>query len=56
MRITFDSRGAVTGLQIEVVVRAQQQAAHTAKAVRAAAAETAATPPGLVKVTVTGIV
>ncbi|MFK0237786.1 hypothetical protein [Streptomyces vinaceus] len=56
VRITFDSRGAVTGLQVDVVVRAQQQAAHTARAVRAAAAETAATPPRSVKVTVTGIV
>ncbi|AZM93549.1 hypothetical protein [Streptomyces sp. W1SF4] len=56
VRITFDARGAVTALQIDVVVRARQQAARTARAVRAAAAEAAAAPPGAVKVTVTGIV
>ncbi|RSS39004.1 hypothetical protein EF912_33540, partial [Streptomyces sp. WAC07061] len=54
VRITFDARGAVTALQIDVVVRARQQAARTARAVRAAAAEAAAAPPGAVKVTVTG--
>ncbi|MFC9815466.1 Asp23/Gls24 family envelope stress response protein [Streptomyces virginiae] len=56
VRITFDSRGSVAGLQIDVVVRAGQQAARTARAVRAAAAEAAAATPGAVRVTVTGIV
>ncbi|MGT2532797.1 Asp23/Gls24 family envelope stress response protein [Streptomyces nojiriensis] len=56
VRITFDSRGSVAGLHIDVVVRAQHQAARTARAVRAAAAEAAAATPGAVKVTVTGIV
>ncbi|MCB5169466.1 hypothetical protein LG634_32245 [Streptomyces bambusae] len=56
VRITFDSRGSVAGLQIDVVIRAQQQAARTARAVRAAAAEAAAVAPAAVRVTVTGIV
>ncbi|MGW2042729.1 Asp23/Gls24 family envelope stress response protein [Streptomyces virginiae] len=56
VRLTFDARGSVAGLQIDVVVRAEQQAARTARAVRAAAAEAAAATPGAVRVTVTGIV
>ncbi|MFH8259293.1 hypothetical protein [Streptomyces roseolus] len=56
VRITFDARGRVSALRIDVVVRAQHQAAHTAGTVRAAAAEAAATTPGAVRVTVTGIV
>ncbi|MFE2875133.1 hypothetical protein ACFXG6_15340 [Streptomyces roseus] len=56
LRITFDSRGRATGLRIDVVVRAQHQAARTAGEVRAAAAEAAAVNPGTVRVTVTGIV
>ncbi|MFE5620562.1 hypothetical protein ACFQ8S_00580 [Streptomyces virginiae] len=56
VRITFDSQGSVAGLEIDVVVRAGEQAARTARAVRAVAAEAAAATPGAVKVTVTGIV
>ncbi|MFE0579637.1 hypothetical protein [Streptomyces sp. NPDC058874] len=56
VRITFDSQGSVAGLQVDVVVRAPQQAARTARAVRAAAAEAAAATPVTVKVTVTGMV
>ncbi|MFE3581214.1 hypothetical protein [Streptomyces vinaceus] len=56
LRITFDSRGRATGLRVDVVVRAQHQAARTAGEVRATAAEAAAVPPGAVRVTVTGIV
>ncbi|MCC0093378.1 Asp23/Gls24 family envelope stress response protein [Streptomyces flavotricini] len=56
VRITFDARGRAASLHIDVVVRAQHQAARTARAVRAAAAEAAATAPGAVRVTVTGIV
>ncbi|MFE6225940.1 MULTISPECIES: hypothetical protein [unclassified Streptomyces] len=56
VRITFDARGRVTAVRVDVVVRAQHQAARTAGAVLAAAAEAAATPPGTVRVTVTGIV
>ncbi|MFF0215988.1 hypothetical protein [Streptomyces vinaceus] len=56
VRITYDAQGSVAGLQVDVVVRAGQQAARTAGAVRAAAAEAAAAPPGAVRVTVTGIV
>ncbi|OLO25431.1 hypothetical protein PZ61_0237700 [Streptomyces sp. MNU77] len=56
VRITYDSRGRVAALQIDIVVRAQHQAARTAHAVRLAAAEAAATTPGAVRVTVTGIV
>ncbi|MEC4575767.1 hypothetical protein [Streptomyces virginiae] len=56
VRITFDAQGSVAGLEIDVVVRAGQQAARTARAVRAVAAGAAAATPGAVKVTVTGIV
>ncbi|MGP3690951.1 hypothetical protein ACTVZO_40840 [Streptomyces sp. IBSNAI002] len=56
VRITFDSRGAVAGLQVDFVLRAQHQAARTARAVRAAAAEAAVTAPETVRVTVSGIV
>ncbi|MFE1273190.1 Asp23/Gls24 family envelope stress response protein [Streptomyces sp. NPDC058757] len=56
VRITFDARGRVAALRVDVVVRARHQAARTAGAVRAAAAEAAATTPGAVRVTVTGIV
>ncbi|MFG2834322.1 hypothetical protein ACGFYE_04920 [Streptomyces zaomyceticus] len=56
VRVAFDARGKVAALRIDVVVRAQHQAAHTADAVRTAAAEAAATTPGAVRVTVTGIV
>ncbi|GGY38444.1 hypothetical protein [Streptomyces omiyaensis] len=56
VHIAYDSRGRTTALRIDIVVRAQHQAAHTASAVRAAAAEAAATTPGAVRVTVTGIV
>lgn len=55
VRITCDSRGMVVGLRIDVVVRAHHQAARTARAVRVAAAEAAATTPEAVRVTVTGI-
>ncbi|MEU3400997.1 hypothetical protein [Streptomyces filamentosus] len=56
VHIAYDSRGRTTALRIDIVVRAQHQAARTANAVRAAAAEAAATTPGAVRVTVTGIV
>ncbi|MFB7517290.1 hypothetical protein [Streptomyces sp. NPDC056144] len=54
--VTFDARGRVEALRIDVVVRAQHQAARTAHAVRVAAAEAAATPSAAVRVNVTGIV
>ncbi|KOG10400.1 MULTISPECIES: hypothetical protein [Streptomyces] len=54
--ITWGSGGTVTGLPIDVVVRAQHQAARTARAVRAVAAEAASAPPEAVRVNVTGIV
>ncbi|MFF2776045.1 Asp23/Gls24 family envelope stress response protein [Streptomyces sp. NPDC058052] len=54
--VTFDSGGTVSGLRVDVVVRAQHQAARTARAVAAAAAAAAALPPEAVRVNVTGIV
>ncbi|MEV7415646.1 hypothetical protein [Streptomyces sp. NPDC089919] len=56
VRVSFDARGRVAALRIDVVVRAPHQAAATARAVRAAAAEVAATAPGTVRVTVAGMV
>ncbi|GGR69739.1 Asp23/Gls24 family envelope stress response protein [Streptomyces roseolus] len=56
VRITYDSRGRIAALRIDIVVRAQHQAARTANAVREAVAEAAATTPAAVRVTVTGIV
>ncbi|MEV6353088.1 Asp23/Gls24 family envelope stress response protein [Streptomyces hydrogenans] len=54
--VTLGSRGTVTGLRVDIVVRARHQAALTARAVRAAAAEAASVPPEAVRVNVTGIV
>ncbi|WP_030748919.1 hypothetical protein [Streptomyces griseus] len=56
VRVVYDARGRIAALRIDVVVRAQHHAARTADAVRAAASEAAAAPPGAVRVTVTGIV
>ncbi|MFE9046006.1 Asp23/Gls24 family envelope stress response protein [Streptomyces sp. NPDC012421] len=54
--ITWGPGGTVTALRVDVVVRAQHQAARTARAVRAAAAAAASAPPEAVRVNVTGIV
>ncbi|GGY54256.1 Asp23/Gls24 family envelope stress response protein [Streptomyces omiyaensis] len=54
--VSFGPGGAVSGLRVDVVVRARHQAASTARAVRAAAAAAAAVPPEAVRVNVTGIV
>ncbi|MER8039051.1 hypothetical protein [Streptomyces hydrogenans] len=56
MFVTLGPRGTVTGLRVDIVVRARHQAALTARAVRAAAAEAASVPPEAVRVNVTGIV
>ncbi|MFF6897218.1 Asp23/Gls24 family envelope stress response protein [Streptomyces hydrogenans] len=54
--VTFGPGGTVSGLRVDVVVRARHQAARTAQAVRAAASAAAAAPPEAVRVTVTGMV
>ncbi|MER7764117.1 Asp23/Gls24 family envelope stress response protein [Streptomyces sp. NPDC097619] len=56
VRLARDARGRVTGLQVDVVVRAHRHVLDTARAVRTAAAEAAGIPPESVRVTVTGIV
>ncbi|MFD4245715.1 Asp23/Gls24 family envelope stress response protein [Streptomyces sp. NPDC058525] len=56
VRVTLGAAGSVTAVHIDIVARAQHRAADVARAVRAAAAETAAASPAAVKVTVTGIV
>ncbi|MEU8777103.1 Asp23/Gls24 family envelope stress response protein [Streptomyces sp. NPDC048606] len=56
VRVTVGPCGSVTALHIEFVARAPHRAADVARAVRAAAAETASLPRAAVRVTVTGIV
>ncbi|MEV7511251.1 Asp23/Gls24 family envelope stress response protein [Streptomyces sp. NPDC091201] len=56
VHVTLAPDGTVTGIRVEIVVRARHRALDVARAVRAEAARAATAPPAAVRVTVTGVV